>query len=414
METQARYTLVGSFVLAAVLAVFAFVYWLHNTAGIGDRQLFRVRFQSSVSGLLKGSSVLFNGIRVGEVTDVQLSAEAPKDVLVTIAVDTSTPVRTDTIVNVDFQGLTGAPVIELSGGDPGAAPFTAGPGEPAPLLTASAESTQSLTQSARGTLNRLDKVIDDNSSALHEAITGISSFAGVLSRNSERIDGILAGLERFAGGAKAKPGIYNLSALTTPAACSDASRPQLVIPEPAAPMAFNSDKVVIVGDPPENSPFEKAQFTDNVPAIVQSKVIESFEDSGCFAAVTRPLDNLEPSDQLQTEIRQFAVSLTPTPTAVVEISVKFVNAGGKIVGSQDFKETAPLASVDAPGAIAALDGAFGKVLAKTVPWVVKLPVEAEAPVPELAEPPKGAGSKKAAPDDADIPEPEMPEPPPAP
>lgn len=411
METQARYTLVGSFVLAATLAVFAFVYWLHDTAGIGDRQLFRVRFQSSISGLLKGSSVLFNGIRVGEVTDVQLSAEAPKDVLVTIAVDRSAPVRTDTAVNVDFQGLTGAPVIELSGGDPASPAFTAGPGEPPPLLTASAESTQSLTQSARGTLNRLDKVIDDNSSALHDAITGISNFAGVLSRNSERIDGILAGLERFAGGAKAKPGIYNLSALATPAVCAGASRPQLVVPEPAAPLAFNSDKVVIVGDPPESSPFEKAQFTDNVPAVVQSKVIESFEDSGCFAAVTRPLDSLEPSDQLQIEIRQFAISLAPAPTAAVEISVKLVNAAGKIVGSRDFKEAAQLASVDAQGAVAALDGAFGKVLAAAVPWVAKLPVDAEVPAPEpTAGPKKGAGAKN----DADIPEPEMPEPPPAP
>jgi phospholipid/cholesterol/gamma-HCH transport system substrate-binding protein len=78
METQARYTLVGSFVLAAVLAAFAFIYWLQNSGGVGDRQVFQVRFQSSISGLLKGSSVLFNGIRVGEVTDIQLSADKPK------------------------------------------------------------------------------------------------------------------------------------------------------------------------------------------------------------------------------------------------------------------------------------------------------------------------------------------------
>jgi phospholipid/cholesterol/gamma-HCH transport system substrate-binding protein len=402
METQARYTLVGSFVLAMVLAAFAFVYWMQNTGGLADRQLYQVRFQSSISGLLKGSSVLFNGIRVGEVTDISLSADAPKDVLVTIAVDKTAPVRADTVVNVDFQGLAGAPVIELSGGAPGAAPVAPGTGSEPPLLIASPESTRSLTQSARATLNRLDKVIDDNSSALHDAITGISNFAGVLSRNSERIDGILAGLERFAGGAKAKPGIYRLSAFTT-SVCPQASRPQLVVPEPASAMAFNSDKVVVLGDPPENAPFEKAQFTDNVPAVVQSKLIESFEDSGCFEAVTRPIDTIEQSDQLQTEIRQFAIVMTPVPTATVELSVKFVTATGKITGSRDFKESVPLATVDAPGAVAALDSAFGKVLAAAVPWVTKLPVEEEP-----------AKDSKAKHDDADIPEPEMPEPPPAP
>jgi phospholipid/cholesterol/gamma-HCH transport system substrate-binding protein len=377
METQARYTLVGSFVLAVTLALFAFVYWLHNTAGLGGKQVFQVRFQSSVSGLIKGSSVLFNGIRVGEVTNVELNAEAPKDVLVTLAVDNAAPVRADTVVNVDFQGLTGAPVIELSGGAPGAAPLAATAGE-IPMLTASAESTQSLTQSARGTLNRLDQVIDENSTALHDAITGISTFAGVLARNSERIDGILAGLERFAGGTKAKPGIYDLSARSGDAVCPGATRPQLVVPEPAAAMAFNSDKVIVLGDPPENAPFDKAQFTDNIPAIVQSKIIESFENSGCFAAVTRPLDNLEPSDQLQTEIRQFALIMKPEPIADVEISIKLVSAGGKIVGSRVFDQRALLSTVDSPSAVTALDTAFGKVLADAVPWIASLPREAAA------------------------------------
>jgi len=401
METKARYTLVGSFVIAATLAAFAFVYWLQNIGGLGERQVYRVLFHSTVSGLQAGAGVLFNGIRVGEVTGIDLSADAPKQVLVTIAVDPSAPIRSDTVVNVDFQGLTGAPVIELTGGEASAAPLAAAAPGSVPQLTASAESTQSLQQSARGTLNRLDKVIDDNSTALHDAIVGISSFAGVLSRNSERIDGILAGLERFAGGGKAKPGIYMLSARTGDPVCKQATLPQLVIPEPASPMAFNSDKVIIVGDPPETSPFEKAQFTDNIPAVVQSKVIESFEGSGCFAAITRPIDSLEPSDQLQAEIRDFAIRMTPAPTADVEISVKLVSAGGKIAGTQIFKDSAPLQTVDAPGAIKALDQAFGKVLAEIVPWASKLPREAE--------PPKQAAPEEngAQPQDGDMP----PEPP---
>jgi phospholipid/cholesterol/gamma-HCH transport system substrate-binding protein len=394
METKARYTLVGTFVLAVVLAGFAFVYWLHNVGGLGNRTEYRVRFESSVSGLLTGSNVLFNGIRVGEVTAVLLSPDAPKEVLVTIAVDPKTPIRADTVVNVDFQGLTGAPVILLTGGDKGAAPIATAAGE-APLLVASSESTQSLSQSARATLGRLDKVIDDNSSALHDAITGISTFAGVLARNSERIDGILAGLERFAGGAKAKPGIYVLSARKGSQVCKQASLPQLVVPEPNAPLAFNSDKVIVVGDPPENAPFEKAQFTDNVPSVVQSKVIESLEGSGCFAAVTRPLDNLEQSEQLQTEIRQFAVRMTPAPTADIEIATKLVSAGGKIEGSRVFHESMPLKTTDAPGAVAALDATFGKVLEGVVPWVAQLPRTAEP-------------AKKAEPSLDDIPEPPAP------
>jgi phospholipid/cholesterol/gamma-HCH transport system substrate-binding protein len=399
METKARYLLVGSFVLAVTLAAFAFVYWLHNSGGLGDRNTYRVLFKSSVSGLLTGSSVLFNGIRVGEVTDISLSAETPKEVLVTIAVDPEAPVRADTIVNVDFQGLTGAPVIELSGGAADAPLLAPARDGTPPLLTASEESTRSLTQSARATLNRLDKVIDDNSAALHDAITGISTFAGVLSRNSERIDGILAGLERFAGGGKGKPGIYSLSVLKAEPACSKAAHPQLVVPEPASPMAFNSDKVVIVGDPPADAPFEKAQFIDNIPSVVQSKLVESLEASGCFAAVTRPLDNLEPSNQLQMEIRAFAISLAPQPTADVEMALKLVTADGKIAGSRVFRETTPLAALDARSAVTALDETFGKVLAAAVPWVGTLPTPEPTPKaePEMPEPPEPEAPEPPAP-----------------
>ncbi len=84
--------------------------------GFRDRATYQIRFDSPVSGLLVGSAVLFNGIRVGEVTELSLSADNPKEVLATVAIDPTTPVRADTEVGMDFQGLTGAPVILLTGG----------------------------------------------------------------------------------------------------------------------------------------------------------------------------------------------------------------------------------------------------------------------------------------------------------
>jgi phospholipid/cholesterol/gamma-HCH transport system substrate-binding protein len=68
VETRARYVQVGAFTLAVLLASFVFVYWLNSATGLGSRSLYMVRFEGSVSGLLTGSAVLFNGVRVGEVT----------------------------------------------------------------------------------------------------------------------------------------------------------------------------------------------------------------------------------------------------------------------------------------------------------------------------------------------------------
>ena len=78
METRARYALIGLFTVAVVLAGFAFVYWIQNAGGLGQRSAYRVRFDGSVSGLLVGSNVLFNGMRVGEVIALELDKKQPQ------------------------------------------------------------------------------------------------------------------------------------------------------------------------------------------------------------------------------------------------------------------------------------------------------------------------------------------------
>src|ERR1700752_4130727 len=122
METRAPYIVVGAFVLAAIVAVFGFVYWLNNVGGIGKRASYQIVFNGPVPGLLVGAAVLFNGIRVGEVTSLDLVADRPHDVHATIAVAEHTPVRADTKVGLDFQGLTGVPVVALEGGESAEAP----------------------------------------------------------------------------------------------------------------------------------------------------------------------------------------------------------------------------------------------------------------------------------------------------
>ena len=111
METRAPFVVVGAFVLAAIVAVFGFVYWLHNTGGIGPRATYHVQFDGSVPGLLVGAAVLFNGIRVGEVTDLGLAPDSPRRVNATISVASTTPVRSG------HQGRSGIPGPDRRSGD---------------------------------------------------------------------------------------------------------------------------------------------------------------------------------------------------------------------------------------------------------------------------------------------------------
>ena len=223
METRAPYALIGLFVMAVIGAAFGFVYWLHNGGGLTERTIYRVHFENTVSGLLKGASVLFNGIRVGEVTDLQLERDNPQAVTATIAVDAGTPVRADTKVGLDFQGLTGVPVVTLQGGS---TPLnTAKAGEPH-VLVADPSAGQSMTNAARDTLRRLDTILAENAEPIRSMIGNINTFSGALARNSDKLDGIVSGLERLAGGGKtATTQVYDLTAPTQFRAIANAPCP---------------------------------------------------------------------------------------------------------------------------------------------------------------------------------------------
>jgi phospholipid/cholesterol/gamma-HCH transport system substrate-binding protein len=232
METRANYVLIGLFTLAVVIGAFGFVYWFQNIGGHGGRAYYKLVFDGSVSGLRTGGTVLFNGIRVGEVTALTLDPQKPQQVIATVAIDKSVAVRPDTEVGLEFQGLTGIASLSLKGGSPDK-PALVGAKDKPPLLTAPAAATQDIAQAARETLRRLDSFIAENQQALHGAIVNIDKFSktladnsqrfdaaldnidkfsGALARNSDRIDKIAQGLQNLTGGADGKSGEINAAA----------------------------------------------------------------------------------------------------------------------------------------------------------------------------------------------------------
>ena len=204
METRANYVLIGLFTLAAIFGAFGFVYWFQHSGGVGERAIYRVVFEGSASGLRTGAAVQFNGIRVGEVTDLQLNPQNPRQVLATISVSTTTPMRTDTQPSLSFQGLTGIASLSLKGGEQTAPMLVAPPGQPPPILTADPGANQDVTEAARDVFRQIDTVVTENQESLRTAIKNIDAFTAVLARNSERFDRILAGLDNLAGGPEGK------------------------------------------------------------------------------------------------------------------------------------------------------------------------------------------------------------------
>jgi phospholipid/cholesterol/gamma-HCH transport system substrate-binding protein len=370
METRAPYALIGLLVLTAIGAIFGFVYWLNNTGSLGKRVIVEVRFQNTVSGLLKGAGVLFNGIRVGEVIDLRLNSDNPRQVTAMIAVADGVPVRADTHVSLEFQGLTGVPVIALEG----RSNMPAWTGSEVPALVADPDAGVSTTQAARDALHRLEGVLAENSEPLHSTIANFNTFSAALARNSDRLDGLLSGLERLVGGGpEAAPPIYY--DLTAPREFPPIKKPpsgQLSIPEPTAVLMFETQRLLVRSNGVEEPSFANARWSDDIPKLFQARILQSFENANRLRSAARPMEGLTASHQLLIDIRSFQLSLSPAPLAELEFTAKILADNGRILDARIFRITVPSAAADAPSAAAALNEAFGKAVIELVVWASDL------------------------------------------
>ncbi len=199
METKANYVLTGVFTLAVIVGAFGFIFWFQNSSRGGAQVTYRVVFDSSVSGLRTGSPVLFDGLHVGEVASLGIDTHDPHKVIAVIAVDSSAPVRDDTKVGLEFQGLTGLAEVTLTGGSADAAPLVAQGGEP-PTLVADANASADVTRQARDVLSHIDSLVATNEVVLRSSLRNIETVTATLADNSKRLDKVMLGLQNLIGG----------------------------------------------------------------------------------------------------------------------------------------------------------------------------------------------------------------------
>jgi len=200
METRANFVLIGAFTLAVIAGAFAFVLWFSGAAQVADRKTYEFRFTGSVAGLLRGSAVLFNGLRAGEVTAIDFVRDDPRQVSVIAEVADNVPIKADTQARLEVQGLTGGAVIALKGGAPDAPPLVGANGKP-PIIVAEPsqlqniiETVQNLSTKADTVLERVDKLLDQNAPAIDDAIKNVDVFSKALSDNSAGVNAALAGV----------------------------------------------------------------------------------------------------------------------------------------------------------------------------------------------------------------------------
>jgi phospholipid/cholesterol/gamma-HCH transport system substrate-binding protein len=187
METRANYILIGVFTLAAILGTLGFFVWLASVQVNRQYQNYGVLFED-VSGLDPSGDVLFNGISVGRVTGLQIAPDDPSKVLTSIEIEADVPVRSDTVAQLQSQGVTGVSYISLSGGTPAAPPLEAG-ADGVKIIPSRRSTVQALVEDAPDMLLEATRLLEQ-----FQALTGpenqtyVTNILRNLDSSSGRLD----------------------------------------------------------------------------------------------------------------------------------------------------------------------------------------------------------------------------------
>ncbi len=168
---------------------------------------------------------------------------------------------------------------------------------------------------------------------------------------------------------------------------------QLVVEPPSAQASIDTPRIGLMLSPLRFDYYAQANWVDRAPLMVQSLIIESFDNSGAIIAVGRESIGLRPDYVLKTELREFQAEVQDNQHLVnVALHVKLVQMPERqIVASAEFSHTVPAPPDTLDPVISAFDEALGKVLKRVVLWTLEEGQTAEAARRRALQQPNAAG-----------------------
>lgn len=174
METRAHHLLIGSFLLLFLVGILGFALWLAKTQIDREIARYNILFTGSVAGLGLGGDVRFNGIKIGNVSQISIDREDTAKVRVTINVAADTPIRQDSVASLELQGITGVSFVQITAGSKGATILPASFGDDIaelPEIRSKSSSIAELFEAAPDLVNRAARIMSDQN---------IDNIAGII------------------------------------------------------------------------------------------------------------------------------------------------------------------------------------------------------------------------------------------
>ena len=365
METRANYVIVGIFTLGAILAAFAFVYW---TAAIGDRGetvMLRVRIPGSASGLGRGSFVLFNGVKVGDVKRVYIDVDNPTVAIADTEIDRMTPITKSTQADIGLASLTGQDNLEIRGADPTEVKLLDEEEKAGRVaeITANPSAVTNLLQTAQNIFTRADKVLSelegftkDVRGPLTQTVKNVETFSDALAKNSDGIDKFLTAVSSLSDQLKNVSGRLDSTLKAAEGLLNSVDKDQI------KSIVANVDTVTA------NLKETSKQFDTvigNVNTAVSSINDFAKQTQGTLAKVNGVLDGIDPADvkAALANIQKASASADKAASDIAKVTDKIANRSDDI--DQTIKDARQLAqrlndaSVRVDGILAKVDKILG-------------------------------------------------------
>ena len=192
METKANYVLIGAFTIIISLFLLLFALWAAKYSSEKTWQEYLVIFNEPVTGLTEGSSVQYNGISVGTVEKLSLAPDDPRRVRALLRVQANAPVKTDTRAKMSMTGITGSPIIQLTGGNPGSPRLVDVDQREIPLIQTEPSALQNIADTANRLVARLDQVLsEENVERVANTLENIESLTGSIADQREDLRALI-------------------------------------------------------------------------------------------------------------------------------------------------------------------------------------------------------------------------------
>ncbi len=184
------------------------------------------------------------------------------------------------------------------------------------------------------------------------------------------------GCTTLIGGDSTPTTLYGLKAPADIAIAGGEPGWQLMVEEPLAERALDTDRIAIHTDTHAIQYFAGARWTDRAPRMLQDLIVESFDAAGMQNSVGRQTLAVRPDYALVSDLREFSAHLVPGesgPQAHVRLSVKIVSLDDRsVIDGRTFDARASATSDNVADVVKALDAASNDVLRELVAWTAEL------------------------------------------